>query len=55
MAEKLLYKDVTDKIIKSFYNVYNELGGGFSESVYEKALTIELNSHGLHVINQKSI
>jgi len=29
----LLYKDITNDILKSFYNVYNELGYGFLEKV----------------------
>jgi len=32
---ELLHKDLTEKIIKSFFNVYNELGFGFLEKVYE--------------------
>ena len=38
----LLYKDITDKIIKSFYKVYNELGFGFLEKVYQNAMYLEL-------------
>ena len=37
MQKEFLYKDITEKIIKCFYNVYDELGDGFLESVYEKA------------------
>jgi hypothetical protein len=33
----LEYKDITDKILNSFYTVYNELGYGFLEKVYENA------------------
>jgi GxxExxY protein len=46
---------MTDKIINAFYKVYNTLGYGFLEKVYENALVIELNSMGLHTIQQKSI
>ena len=35
---ELQHKDITDKIIKAFYKVYNELGFGFLEKVYENAL-----------------
>jgi len=42
-------------IIKAFYNVYNELGHGFLESVYENALLIALRNEGLSVQKQKSI
>lgn len=38
-----LHKDITDKIIKAFYNVYNSLGYGFLEKVYQNAMIIELN------------
>ena len=34
---ELINKDTTDKIIKAFYNVYNALGYGFLEKVYENA------------------
>ncbi len=39
-----LHKDITDKIIKAFYNVYNCLGYGFLEKVYENAMILELNT-----------
>jgi len=39
---ELLHKNITEKIIKSFYKVYNELGYGFLEKVYENAMLIEL-------------
>lgn len=34
----MLHHQVTDKILKAFYSVYNELGYGFLEKVYENAL-----------------
>ena len=39
-TDKFLYKEITDKIIKGFYETYNELGDGFLESVYEHALYV---------------
>ena len=33
------YKELTDRIIKIFYKVYNKLGYGFLEKVYENAIT----------------
>lgn len=51
----LLYKDLTDIILKTFYEVYNQLGYGFLEKVYQNALLIELKSKGLEVIPQKKI
>ncbi|MBC8488833.1 MAG: GxxExxY protein [Bacteroidetes bacterium] len=51
----LKHKNITELIIKGFYEVYNELGSGFLESVYEKALEIVLKGYGLHVERQKDI
>jgi GxxExxY protein len=51
----LKYKEITNTILKSFYEVYNELGDGFLESVYENALYIVLNSQGLFVERQKNV
>jgi GxxExxY protein len=52
---ELLHKDITDKIIKAFYKVYNELGYGFLEKVYQNALVIELIEMGLQCEKQKQI
>lgn len=49
------HEDLTEKIIGVFYEVYNELGHGFLESVYENAMCIALRSKGLHVESQFSI
>ncbi|MBI5195213.1 MAG: GxxExxY protein [Nitrospirae bacterium] len=54
-ARSLKHKELTDKIIKGFYEVYNELGYGFLESVYERALNIVFESYGLQVERQKDI
>jgi len=40
---ELLHKDMTNAVIKAFYKVYNQLGYGFLEKVYENAMMIELN------------
>jgi GxxExxY protein len=47
--EKLLYKELTDEIIGAFYDVYNELGYGFLEKVYQNALYYELIERGFMV------
>ena len=39
----------TSLILKTFYDVYNELGYGFLEKVYQNALIIELRNKGLEV------
>jgi GxxExxY protein len=46
---------ITDKILGAFYRVYNKLGYGFLEKVYENALSYELKRSGLSVINQAPI
>jgi GxxExxY protein len=52
---ELLHKDLTDVIIKTFYEVYNELGYGFLEKVYQNSLFLELKNKGLDVVAQKKI
>lgn len=51
----MLYQDLSDKIIKCFYEVYNILGYGFLEKVYESALFNELKISGLNCERQKKI
>lgn len=46
---KLLYEDMSYAIIGAFFAVYNALGYGFLESVYRRALIIELKRRGLRV------
>ena len=50
-----LHEELTDRIIRCFYNVYNGLGYRFLEKVYENALLIELRNSGLVAENQVSI
>ena len=38
----LLYKDLTDRILKAAYTVHSELGCGFLEKVYQEALAIQM-------------
>lgn len=52
---KILHSNVTEKIIEAFYKVYNTLGYGFLEKVYENAMRIELKRMGLDVDVQKNI
>ncbi len=46
---------LTERIIGVFYSVYNELGHGFLESVYEEAMVIALREAGLSVSRQAPI
>ncbi|OGU40800.1 MAG: GxxExxY protein [Ignavibacteria bacterium GWB2_35_12] len=52
---EILHKDITEKMSKVFYKVYNELGFGFLEKVYENALYLELAAMGLFCEKQKPI
>jgi len=49
------YKDLTEKVIGCAYRVYNRMGFGFLESVYEKCMPIELKKAGLKCEPQKNI
>lgn len=50
-----LYTEITDKIIHSFYTVYNTLGYGFLEKVYENAMMLELIEKGMLAQKQNPI
>ena len=49
------YQELTEIIITCAFHVYNEMGYGFLESVYEKCMLIELKKHALKVESQKPI
>ena len=51
----LLHRETTDKILKAFFHVYNTLGHGFLEKVYENALAIALRKLGICVEQQVPI
>ncbi len=53
--EHYLHQEITQKVIKAFYNVYNSLGFGFLEKVYENAMIIELQTLGLKCEKQKQL
>ena len=55
METKLLFEELTQTIISSYYEVYNELGYGFLEKVYQNAMIYELRSRGLNATMQKPI
>lgn len=50
-----LYKELTYKIRGAFYEIYNTLGPGFKEIVYQKAFAKELKIRGLNFEQEKSI
>ncbi len=49
------HEELTERIIGCAYQVYNTMGFGFLESVYEKCLMIELREAGLEVESQTPI
>lgn len=51
----MFYEELTDRILKAYYTVYNTLGHGFLEKVYKNALVIELQELGLQVEDEQSI
>ena len=55
MNTDLKHGNITDQIINCFYEVYNELGHGFLESVYQKSLLIVLDSAGLQACSPVQI
>ena len=55
MNADLKYFELTQQIIGVYYDVYNELGSGFLESVYQKSLALALESAGLNVCSRIDI
>lgn len=52
---ELLYKDLTDKIIKALFEVYNNLGSGLTEIIYKRAIIEELNQSNIRFESEKSV
>ena len=55
MNENFKHSELTEEIIQCFFKVYNQLGWGFLEKVYENALLIELEKCDLNCEAQKPI
>ena len=53
--DNLLHSEITGEIIKAFYKVYNTLGYGFLEKIYENALVFGLETRGFQVQTQLPI
>ena len=53
--QDIKHKELTEKIIKIFYRVYNKLGYGFLERVYENAMMIEFKREGISAVQQSAI
>jgi GxxExxY protein len=55
VGTKYKHADLTKQIIGAFYTVYNTLGYGFLEKVYENAMVIELERSGIKALQQEPI
>ena len=55
MNQNFKHSELTEEIISCFYKVYNKLGYGFLEKVYENAIMIELEKSDLNCEAQKAI
>ena len=53
--DKLLYKELTYKIIGVCFKVHSELGCGFPEKIYHKSIIIELEKEGINYSTEKLI
>jgi len=53
--EKILYKDLSYKIVGLAMEVHNKLGYGFLEKVYEKAMMVLLRREGIQATQQAPI
>jgi GxxExxY protein len=55
LVDDLVYKDLAYKVVGCFYNVYNELGPGFKESVYHKSLAVEFSIQNIPYEGEKRV
>ncbi len=55
MTTKLLYGDITEKIIGAAFEVHNTLGKGLTEKTYQNALAVRLRKFGFEVEEEKEL
>ncbi len=55
LVNDLVYKDLAYKVVGCFYSVYNQLGPGFKESAYHKALAIEFDIQNIAYEEEKRL
>ena len=53
--DEFIYKEEGYKIIGCFYAVYNNLGSGFLESVYQEALAIEFDKNNIPYVREQKL
>ena len=54
-SQDMKYKELSEEIIRIFYKVYNKLGYGFLEKVYENAMMIDFRKSGITAASQSHI
>lgn len=54
-GEGLLHGELTREVIGAFFDVYNELGYGFVESVYQRALPLALKAKGIECAREVAL
>lgn len=55
MPAEIIEKELSYKIVQAAYQVYNTLGPGFTENIYEEAMVIVLNKDGQQLERQKPV
>jgi GxxExxY protein len=45
--EKIIYRELSYKIMGIMYEVYNDLGYGYQEKIYQKAIELALVKEGI--------
>ena len=55
MADEIVEKDLSFKIMKAAFEVHIQLGPGFTEGIYEEAMSLQLQDDGLEIERQKRI
>ena len=55
VGEKVIYADLSYKIMNAVFEVHNQLGPGFTENIYERALVVELENRAIAFETQKEI
>lgn len=50
----LIYGDLTYRIRKSLFNIYNQLGPGFREETYKRAVMVDFRGEGLPCVSEKA-
>lgn len=55
MENEIIEKDLSYRIMKAAFDVHNQLGPGFLESLYDEAMAIQLTQDGMEIERQKRV